>query len=106
MDTERTLSAAGFNMKLANSPEKIAHLKTLTQRKLVPHQKGDDLYYIYADAEYCHCIYVGTEQNYQQYQSIAIQQRLSRENMMAAQMNQNASMNWGMWGPWGGPGYY
>ena len=106
MDTERTLAAAGFRMKLADSAEKMAHLKTLTQRKLVPQQKGDDLYYIYADAEFCKCLYAGSEQNYQQYQRLALQQRLSQERIMAAQMNENASMNWGMWGPWGGPGYY
>lgn len=71
---ERLLAAAGFQMRLADSPEKLRHLKTLTQRKLVPHQRDGRVYYVYADATSCQCLYVGTEKAYQRYQRLALQQ--------------------------------
>lgn len=36
---EQLLAAAGFKMQLANTPEKLAHLKSLTQQKIVVHEK-------------------------------------------------------------------
>jgi len=105
MDTERMLAAAGFQMKMADTPEKLARLETMTQRKLVPHQKDGKVFYAYADATSCKCLYVGTEQAYQRYQKILIQKRIADEQYQAAQMNQDAAMNWDEWGDWG-PGYY
>ncbi len=37
--TEQTLAAAGFQMKLADTPAKLAQLQSLPQRKLVPQQQ-------------------------------------------------------------------
>ena len=99
MDTERVLSAAGFKMKFADTPDKLANLKTLTQRTVVPHQKDGEVYYAYADAEFCKCLYMGSQKAYQQYEKMTIEQNI-------AQMNENASMNWGMWGGGGWAGWY
>jgi hypothetical protein len=100
LETEQMLSAAGFHMKLADTPEKLAHLQTLTPRRLVPHRQANQLYYAYADPEVCHCLYAGTEAQYQAYQQLALQKQRADEALMAAQTNLDASMNWGMWGPW------
>jgi len=101
MDTERLLAASGFQMRLADTPDKLDHLKTLTQRRLVPHPHEGKIYYVYADATACQCIYIGNEQAYQRYQKLALQKEIAEEQRMAAEMNANASMNWGLWGPWG-----
>ena len=98
---ERTLSAAGFQIKFADTPEKIDHLKTMTQRTLFPTRRDGELYYMYADAGMCNCLYVGTEKAYQRYQKLAIQQQIARNQRNTAEMYQMSSMNWGMWGPWG-----
>ncbi len=103
--TEKMLSAAGFQMKLADTPEKLAHLQTLTQRKLVPHQRNGKVYYVYADALKCQCMYVGTEQAYQQYRKIELEKQMAEERLETAEMNRDAAMNWGMWGPYP-PGWY
>ena len=92
-DTEHLLSAAGFKMKLADTPERLAHLKTLVQLKVVPHERNGKMYYIYADAAYCQCLYAGNQEAYQRYENLAVKQNI-------AQMNQAASMDWGMWVPW------
>jgi uncharacterized protein YdbL (DUF1318 family) len=96
---EQLLSAAGFQMKPADSPEKLKHLETLTPQKLVPHTRDGKLYYVYADAEFCKCLFVGNEPAYQKYQQLAVKEKLAQERLNAAAMNENAAMNWGMWGP-------
>ncbi len=100
--TESLLAAANFQIKLADTPEQRAQLQTLTQHKLVPHEKDGGVYYVYADATTCKCVYWGNEASYQRYQQFAVQQQIADEQRMAAQMNENAAMNWGMWGagPW------
>ena len=101
MDTERMLSAAGFKMQFADTPQKLANVQAMTQRKVVPHDKDGAVYYAYADAEFCKCLYLGSENAYQQYEKMAIQQNIAEMNRNAAEMNENASMNWGAWGAWG-----
>ncbi len=90
MDTERTLAAAGFRMKTANTPEQRAHLQTLTQRKLVKHEKDGQPVWIYADATYCNCLYAGNEKAYQEYSKLSIQQEVAEEN-------EDAAMDWELW---------
>ena len=69
--------------------------------KLIPHEENGSLRFVYADADYCKCVYVGTEAAYQRYQKYAMRQDRANAQLEAAQMNEDASMNWGMWGPWG-----
>jgi hypothetical protein len=104
-DKEQLLAAAGFKMQLADTPEKLAHLKTLTQQKIVTHEKDGKNYYIYADATTCQCLYIGQDSNYQNFQQLQIQKNIAQEQQMSAEMNENAAMNWGIWGP-GYGGFY
>ena len=99
---EQLLAAAGFKMQLANTPEKLAHLKTLTQQKIVVHEKNGINYYVYADATTCQCLYIGQDANYQNFQQLQVQKNIVQDQKMTAEMNEDAAMNWGMWGP----GYY
>jgi len=92
-DTEQMLAAAGFNMRPADTPAKLAHLKTLTQRKLVSHERDGKVYFVYADAANCKCLYAGNQENYQRYQSLSVKKNI-------AEMNEAAPMDWGLWGPW------
>ena len=96
-DTEQMLAASGFKMKIADTPEKLAHVESMQQRELVNHIKDGSVYYAYADAKFCKCLYMGSEKNYQEYEKLSIQQN-------TAEMNQEAAMNWGAWGGWDGWG--
>jgi hypothetical protein len=101
-ETEQILEAAGFQVKPADTPEKLAHLQTLTPRKVVRYTRDGQPRYVYADPETCKCLYVGDEQRYQKYQELSLQKKIADEQMSAAQANWDASMNyWGAWGPWG-----
>ncbi len=64
---EKMLSAAGFKMKPADTPGKIAHVQSMQQRKIITHEKNGIVYYAYADAEFCKCLYMGTQKNYAEY---------------------------------------
>ena len=60
-ETEQVLAAAGFQVKPADTPEKLAHLQTLTPRKVVRYTRDGQLQYAYADPDTCKCVYVGDE---------------------------------------------
>jgi hypothetical protein len=92
-DTEQLLAAAGFHMKEASTPEQLANLRAMTQRKVLIHHQDGQLRYVYADAEDCKCVYVGNERNYDEYQKLSAKEEIAQENMAA-------SLDWGMWGPW------
>jgi len=68
--TESLLAQAGFLEQSADTPEKISHLQTLPARKFVKRNRDGKTYYVYADPEYCKCLYVGTVQQYAQYRSL------------------------------------
>jgi len=102
-ETEQILAAAGFQVKPADTPEKLAHLQTLTPRKVVRAVHDGQPQYVYADPETCKCLYVGDEQRYQKYQELSLQKKIADEQMSAAQANWEASTNW--WGGWGPEGW-
>jgi hypothetical protein len=95
MDGERLLAAAGFQMKFATTPEQIAKVNTLPQRKLTrtPGPDGQNRF-VYADSKFCKCVYVGTEAAYDRYQRLEVRRELAEDE-------EAASMNWDAWGPWG-----
>lgn len=112
-DKEQLLAAAGFTMKLADTPAKLEHLQQQVQHKVIAYAKNGKNYFVYADATDCKCLYVGDDSAYTKFQRLQVQQNIASEQQMTAEMNQNAEMNWGMggagpWGMWGaGPwGYY
>ena len=98
--TERLLAAAGFKMQFADTAEQTDQLKNTAQRTLVPKRRGDNVYYIYADALACHCLYVGNEQAYQRYQQLALKKQIANQEVMAAEMNEDNALDWDSWGVW------
>jgi hypothetical protein len=99
-ERENMLSAAGFKMVPANTPERQAHLKSLPADKITPVQRNGTTYYTFPDPKN-NVLYVGQEAQYQQYRKLRYQKQLADEQLETAQMNENA---WGAWGAWG-PGF-
>jgi len=97
---ESTLAAAGFKMRPADTPSKLAKLKAdFPLRKLTSRVKNGEPIYFYADPDFCKCLYAGSQEDFAHYKQLAIQQRVAQEQMQAAEMNEDAEMDWGMWGP-------
>ena len=94
-ETEQVLAAAGFQVQPADTPGKVAHLQTLTPKKVARYLRDGQPQYVYADPETCRCLYVGDEKRYQRYQELSLQKQLNDERMSAARQNY-----WGIFGPW------
>lgn len=100
IETERLLSAAGFQVKLADTPQKQTNLQALPQQKLLLRQQSGKIYYIYPDATDCKCLYYGNEQAYQRYQRLALERNMAQEQIQAAELNEDMAMD-GSGGPGG-----
>jgi hypothetical protein len=103
---ENDLSAAGFMVRLANTPERQAMLNRLPANRFVQRVNGGVTHYIYADPVACTCLYIGSQQAYDQFRSNQQLDYVGQEKM-AVQLYDDAAWNWDAWGPWGplGPIY-
>ena len=54
------LEDAGFKMREADTPQKMARLNSIPPYKFVPHRKNGARYYVYADPS-CRCAFVGDD---------------------------------------------
>jgi len=97
IDNERNLAASGFQMRMADTPKKLAKLEALPQRKLTRTTFHGGVRFVYADAKYCKCLYAGTEAAYDRYQKLEIHQEIANEELVASQ---GLDDSWGPWGPW------
>lgn len=97
--TEQLLAAAGFKVLPANTPkrqESLAALKPYTVQRTF---RDGQVYYIYPDSN-GNFAYIGDQTAYSAYQNLTVQQQISDNNLMAAQMETMPGM-WGGWGYWG-----
>ncbi len=97
---EDNLAAAGFIVRPANTSAREDMLARLPPHKFVQRIDGDTVNYVYADPLVCNCLYVGTQQAYNQYKLHEQQQRLADQQLIAAQTYADVTWNWGAWGPW------
>jgi dienelactone hydrolase len=98
---EPMLAAAGFHMLPADTPARIAETQRLTPLKVRYYIENGKPHYWFNDPVDCHCVYVGSEKNYQQYEQIRLTQQAAQREAEAAEMNQEAAeqeqMNMTLW---------
>jgi len=102
-ETQKHLKSAGFKVYKADTPEKLEHLSTLPQNRLVPRTRDDVLYYIFADARGCKCLYAGTEKEYQRYLDLGAKKSSTRkESNMQEESTVDRAMDdkWNLWQKW------
>lgn len=109
---EPMLSAAGFAMLPADTPQRQEQLSTLPPLTVSYYvgRKGK-LHYWMADPQYCKCLYLGTEENYQKFEQMRLEQNWqrkenedARENLEASQEEQ-MELQTEMFNPYGGMGW-
>jgi hypothetical protein len=100
---ENLLIAAGFKVIVPKTAAQQQKLKALPADKVTLVQKDGKTYYVFPDAANNQA-YVGGPNQYQTYKQLRLQNQLANDNLEAAEMNQDASMDWGTWGGWGGMG--
>lgn len=83
-ETENLLSAAGFVIRPADTAEKMASLQAMKQHVIIRRGTEGKLRFLYADAQVCRCLYVGTEANDQQFRKLALEQQIAVDREQAA----------------------
>jgi hypothetical protein len=100
---EPLLSAAGFHMAPADTPQRRQELASHTPLKMRYYFANGKPHYWFADPYLCNCVFVGREAEFQKYQQLKLQQQLVEREQAAAEMNENAAeaeqFNWMMWPP-------
>src|ERR1700736_7041459 len=62
------LKAAGFQVRVADSPHRVAQMKRLPPNKFVSRIRNGQKVYLFSDPAACNCVYLGTQQNWDVYQ--------------------------------------
>lgn len=94
--TEQLLAAAGFQMRLADNPERVHDLDVMPPLKLIARSHDDGVRYTFADPYKCRCLYVGGDKEYSAYQRLVTEKQIADERVFAEQ----TAIDWGLWGPW------
>ena len=93
---EGMLVTAGFQKTLADTPEKMEKIMGLTQRMVVPHLEDEKVYYVYADATVCGCVYVGDELDYERFKSMLGQAETANPSCIDDRLRERS--NWSSYG--------
>jgi hypothetical protein len=97
--TENLLSAAGFRVVVAATPQQQHHLKTLTPYKVTAVRRNGKPYYVYADPSQ-NLIYVGSQFQYYRYRDLRLEKNLAQEDVQTSELNADQAQDWDVWGPW------
>ena len=92
-NTESLLTAAGFRARTPQTPKQQQIYAALPPYKVERATVKGQVFYVYKD-EKSGVAYVGREQEYQRYQQLAIQQQIAQNQYMAAEMQQEAALDW------------
>ncbi len=98
--TENLLSAAGFTIVPATTPQQEAEVNSLPPGKVTLVQRSGTNYYVFPDQAKKQ-LYIGQSAQYQEYQRLRLQKQLAEEQYSAAQMNSTTAFT--TWGPWSVP---
>ncbi len=60
---------------------------------MVPHEEGDKLVYIYADAKNCKCAFLGDEEAYKRYQKVTQTKQTADKDRRDAVRNKQSQMD-------------
>jgi hypothetical protein len=96
--TENLLSAAGFNVVIASTPQQLQHLATLPPYKMMRIQRNGKDRYVYADPAR-KLIYVGGLFAYDQYRDLRLSKNLAEQDLQDAKFNAEIASGWDVWGP-------
>jgi hypothetical protein len=98
---EKLLAASGFLLRPADTPQRTAMLAQLTPDRISRMTRGDHVSYVYPDPAGCHCLYVGGQVAYGQYERLQFEQKLANEQVQTAELNEQLPWDWGVWGGFG-----
>ena len=77
-ETGRMLAAAGFHMVPADAPQRQEDLRSRPPHRIVSRAKDGNVEYTYADPDDCHCVYVGGEKEYSEYERLRVEKEIAQ----------------------------
>jgi hypothetical protein len=95
--TEDLLSAAGFNVVIATTPQQLKHLATLPPHKMMRIQRNGKDRYVYADPAR-KLIYVGGLFSYDRYRDMRLAKNVTEQDLQDAKFNAERAAEWDVWG--------
>jgi hypothetical protein len=78
IETGRMLAAAGFHVVPADTAERQKDLRSEPPRRIVSRTKDGNVEYTYADPDTCHCVYIGGEKEYSEYERLRMQKETAQ----------------------------
>jgi hypothetical protein len=73
LQRDRLLEQAGFIMRSADTPQKVARMNRLPPLQFLARNSPHGRYYLFADPKLCVCVFVGNEQALSNYKSQVMQ---------------------------------
>jgi hypothetical protein len=92
-NTTSLLTAAGFRARTPQTPKQQQMYAALPPYQVQRATVKGQVFYVYKD-EKAGVAYIGREPEYQRYQQLAIQQQIAQNQIMAAEMEQQAALDW------------
>jgi hypothetical protein len=97
---EELLSAAGFKMVPATTPQQQAHLRALPPDTVSTVVRNGTNFFVFPDVKN-EQLYVGQDTQYQKYQNLRLERQMALDSAQAAQMYNGEDADWGSWSSWG-----
>ena len=97
--TETFLTAAGFKLVMATTRKQEQRLKSLPPGKISTVLRNGKMYYVFPDAAH-NRIYLGTLNEYQNYQQMVADSQIADQNRMSAETLSADGDGWNDWGSW------
>jgi hypothetical protein len=99
---EGLLQEAGFVRNAADTPEKMERIRSEVQRKVIPVQEEGQIYYLYADAEFCQCLYVGDDSAFNRFEGLLNMEKIERNTCIDERLRSSQAEPWREFGELGG----
>lgn len=100
-NVEVLLLESGFVRNAADTPEKLVRIQAEVQRKVIPVQDAGQTYYVYADADFCRCLYVGDESAFSRFEELIYQEQIERNSCIDERLRSAQAEPWREFGELG-----
>src|SRR5262249_3510113 len=93
-DTEELLAAAGFQVQLADTPERLADLQSMPRQKLVARSEDGKVVYTYGGPAWCPCFYAAGPEEYPAYGRLTLSKVIAGDDFPRDALYQRSPWSW------------
>jgi hypothetical protein len=99
---EHLLTDAGFHSVPADTPVREAELAKLRPDAVTEVRRGDRTFYVYPDPKGCHCLYVGSSDEHDEYRKLLYQKGHPQPGLVPWNEGEldNSAVDWESFGAW------